>query len=198
MALYVRSLLQDLGFTQHHPTTLKMDNMGAHHMVRAGAPTKRTRHVDIRYFALLQWSESGQLKTEPIPTAHNVSDSFTKATGRIKFHQHADIFMGRRPPAYVHTHTPRLITLSTTAHQITRPYIPLSISTMECLSSHQLHRLHHLDMEEVSALHHPMLYRAIYTATPMTVQSMGGERATVAVVLYHFSRNNTLVFSMYV
>ena len=77
MTLYVRSLLHDLGFQQHHPTTLKMDNMGAHHMVSAGAPTKRTRHVDIRYFALLQWADSGQLRTEPIPTAHNVSDSFT-------------------------------------------------------------------------------------------------------------------------
>ena len=56
-------------------------------------------HVDIRYFTLLEWSESGQIKAEAIPTTdENLSDSMTKATGRIKFHQHADLYMGRTPP----------------------------------------------------------------------------------------------------
>ena len=101
MALYIRSLLSNLGLTQRQPTSLRIDNRGAMHMVTAGAPTKRTRHVDIRYFAHLQWAETGQLKAEPVPTAHNVSDSMTKATGRIKFHQHADVYMGRTKPSYV-------------------------------------------------------------------------------------------------
>ena len=65
-------------------------------MVSASAPTWGTRHVDIRYFALLQWAESGQLRATPIPTASNISDSLTKATGRIKFDQHADMFMGQQ------------------------------------------------------------------------------------------------------
>ena len=50
LALYIRSLLAGLGFTQSHPTSLCIDNRGAMHMVTAGAPTKRTHHVDIRYF----------------------------------------------------------------------------------------------------------------------------------------------------
>ena len=193
MTLYVRSLLHDLlGFQQHHPTTLKTDNMGAHHMVSAGAPTKRTRHVDIRYFALLQWADSGQLRTEPIPTAHNVSDSFTKATERIKFHQHADIYMGRRPPSYV-VHTLHQPHNSKTAIHSVR-HAPLKeVAPHPLLPRRSRPPLHHLDMEEVSALYHPLLYRAICTATPLTVQSMGGgERATVVVVLYHFSRNYTI------
>jgi hypothetical protein len=145
-----------------------MDNMGAHHMVSAGAPTKRTRHVDIRYFALLQWAESGQLTTKPIPTAHNISDSFTKATGRIKFHQHADIFMGRRPPSYV----PRPIAaIQSLHHDINTTIAPSDLSR---LTAPTLRTLHHLDMEEVSALHHPMLYHAICIAKPTPVQSMGG------------------------
>jgi hypothetical protein len=68
-------------------------------MVSAQAPTKRTGHVEIRHFALLQWAEDDYIIAKPIPTDHNPSDSFTKATGRIKFHQHADIYMGRRPPS---------------------------------------------------------------------------------------------------
>ena len=100
-ALYLRSLLTDLGFTQSDPTTLLIDNTGAVFMVDAQAPTRRTRNVDIRYFALLEWSESQQVKATSIPTASNISDSMTKPTGRIKFHQHADLFMGRTPPQYV-------------------------------------------------------------------------------------------------
>ena len=96
-ALYLRSLLTDLGFIQSDPTTLLIDNTGA---VDAQAPTRRTRHVDIRYFAILQWSETGQIKAKAIPTAH-ISDSMTKPTGHIKFYQHADLFMGRVPPSYV-------------------------------------------------------------------------------------------------
>ena len=52
-ALYLRSILTDLGFHQSDPTTLLIDNTGAVFMVEAQAPTRRTRHVDIRYFALL-------------------------------------------------------------------------------------------------------------------------------------------------
>ena len=101
VALYIRSLLHNLGFAQNHPTPLRIDNQGALHTVTAGAPTKRTRNVDIRYFALLQLSETGQLQAESVPSAHNISDSMTKTTGRVKFHQHADLYMGRQPPRYV-------------------------------------------------------------------------------------------------
>ncbi len=101
-AIHMRTILSNLGFSQDNPTQLLIDNAGAEFMIDAQAPTKRTRHVDsIRYFALLQWSHSGQLKAEAIPTDVNISDSLTKATGRIKFHQHADIYKGRSPPLYV-------------------------------------------------------------------------------------------------
>ena len=133
--IYIRSILMDLGFTNDNPTQLFVDNTGAVFMVDAGAPTKRTRHVDIRYFALLEWSETGQLKAEAIPTEDNISDSMTKATGRIKFHQHADIYMGRTPPQYV----PDRTCLSSRRLQINTFYsIPVPLETL-------------------SALHHPII-----------------------------------------
>ena len=98
MILYIRSILIELGFDLSTPTKLYVDNTGAVFMVEAQAPTKRTRHVDIRYFALLDWSRTGRLAAVPIPTDLNISDSMTKATGRIKFHQHADNYMGRVLP----------------------------------------------------------------------------------------------------
>jgi hypothetical protein len=106
-------------------------------MVDAQAPTRRTRHVDIRYFALLQWSDTGQVKAKSIPTASNISDSMTKPTGRIKFHQHADLFMGRTPPQYV-------------------PPEALEPENLQCL--HWLHP-HPLALHTLSAL-----YNRIFTA----------------------------------
>jgi hypothetical protein len=96
--LYIRSLLHELDYPQSHPTQLLIDNRGAFHMVHSQAPTKRTRHVDIRYFALLQWQQLDYIKVIPVPTDHNISDSMTKATGRTKFHQHADLYLGRSDP----------------------------------------------------------------------------------------------------
>jgi Reverse transcriptase (RNA-dependent DNA polymerase) len=93
--LYLRSLLNQLGYLPPNPTPMLVDNRGALYMVDSQAPTKRTRHVDIRYFALLQWQKDKHLLVIPVPTADNISDSLTKATGRIKFHQHTDIYMGR-------------------------------------------------------------------------------------------------------
>jgi hypothetical protein len=47
MAIYMRTLLTNLGLHPSNPSTLMIDNTGAMFMVDAGAPTRRTRHVDI-------------------------------------------------------------------------------------------------------------------------------------------------------
>jgi hypothetical protein len=184
VALYIRSLLHDLGFEQHHPTTLRIDNQGALHTMTAGAPTKRTRHVDIRYFALLQWSETGQLTAESIPTAHNISDSMTKATGRIKFHQHADLYMGRQPPSYV---PHRLLSFrpdSVTITSVQTSFAPHPQSSTS--TPHHQHSTH--DMREVSALHFPVLHRALCNAflPPRTEHGRvkGGYSSTSTVPLF--------------
>jgi len=50
--LYLRSILQDIGMTQHEATILYEDNQGSLLMAQAQQPTKRTRHIDIKYFVL--------------------------------------------------------------------------------------------------------------------------------------------------
>ena len=100
--LYLRSILQELGYKQLVPTTLYEDNRGALYMANAEQPTKRTRHMDIKTFALQDWIQNGHLVMTQIPTANNTADHFTKALGRIKFYQQTDILMGRRQPDYTH------------------------------------------------------------------------------------------------
>ena len=69
-------------------------------MMNAQQPTRRMRHVDIRHFAVMQWVSEDYLIYNEVQTAHNPSDSLTKQTGRIKFHEQMDVIMGRRVPRY--------------------------------------------------------------------------------------------------
>ena len=99
--LYLRSILDELGLPQEQPTSVWADNSAARQMMMAGRPTRRTRHIDIRYFAALHWVETDQLLFQEVSTHHNPSDSLTKQTGRIKFYEHSDFYMGRTPPKYI-------------------------------------------------------------------------------------------------
>ena len=78
-------------------------------MANAPAPTRLTRHLEIRRFALLQWVEDKKSILEAIPTDANHINPMIKALARTTFHQDADVYMGRVPPSYV-TQTPPVIT----------------------------------------------------------------------------------------
>ena len=103
VALYLRSILEELELEQLHPTDIKVDNRGARQLTNAQQPTRRTRHIDMRDFCILQWTEEELIIYSDIPTTYNVSDSISKPTGRTKFYEHMDVMMGRRKPSYVHT-----------------------------------------------------------------------------------------------
>jgi hypothetical protein len=102
-ALYLRSLLADMGFDQEYPTEIQADNRGAMQMVTAQQPTRRTRHIDMKQFVILQWSEEDLISFTACPSALLVADSMTKQNGRTKYHEHMDIIMGRRKPSYTPT-----------------------------------------------------------------------------------------------
>ena len=98
--LYIRSILRELGYDSHAPTLLYQDNMGALFMATADQPTKRTRHIDTKMFAIQDWIKEDHMTMEAIKTHYNLSDAFTKALGRIKFYEQTDVIMGRRIPPY--------------------------------------------------------------------------------------------------
>jgi len=66
MILYFRSILHDLNYPQTHATILYEDNNGALLMANAQQPTRRTRHMDIKTFALLDWVEQDLLLLQTI------------------------------------------------------------------------------------------------------------------------------------
>ncbi len=94
----------------HHPFYVKWqkwlmqglseDNMGALLMANAQQPTRRTRHMGIKYFALQDWVASDLIILKDISTSDNAADAFTKVLSKQLFHRHYDTFMGRRVPDY--------------------------------------------------------------------------------------------------
>ena len=99
--LYLRSILQEIGLEQQHATILFEDNQGALLMANAQRPTKRTRHMEIKHFALQDWVLKDLLTLKRIDTKDNYSDVMTKATARVLFHRHINYIMGKIKPQYV-------------------------------------------------------------------------------------------------
>ena len=93
--LYLRSILRELGYPQHDPTTLYIDNRGALFMANAEQPTRRTRHMETKAFAIQDWIKEEHMVLKPIASSHNTADHFSKALGRTKFYQQTDVLMGR-------------------------------------------------------------------------------------------------------
>merc|ERR1712119_5363 len=61
-ALYLRSMLTELGLPPDGPTPIYEDNASTIHIVNNRVPTERTRHIDIRFFAIQDWAEDDRIK----------------------------------------------------------------------------------------------------------------------------------------
>ena len=70
-------------------------------MANAGQPTKRTRHMDTKYFAIQHWVDTDLINLNRICTSDNESDTMTKNLPRTLFYRHQDYLMGRVIPEYV-------------------------------------------------------------------------------------------------
>ena len=69
-------------------------------MANSSKPTRRTRHLDLKYFALLDWTETDQLILTSISTADNPADCLTKVLGPQAFARHCATLLAKRKPDY--------------------------------------------------------------------------------------------------
>jgi hypothetical protein len=64
MSLFICSILWDLGISQEAARIAYKDNDGCTAMGNTQKPTARTRHIDIKYFALCDWIERDLIQLE--------------------------------------------------------------------------------------------------------------------------------------
>ena len=84
--LFVRHLLQDIGYPPKDPTILGVDNSACVDLSRNFESFKRARHIDRRINFLNDYTDAGDIKLRHVPTDLNPADIFTKPfTSKNKF-----------------------------------------------------------------------------------------------------------------
>jgi hypothetical protein len=106
LAMYLRSVLNELGIKQGEPTMLYEDNQAVINIVNHSQPTSRTRHVAIQTFAIQEWRARKEIKLDYISTETNVADGLTKGLGWTLHSRHARRAMGHHRPAYAGDSSP--------------------------------------------------------------------------------------------
>ena len=98
---HMRSTLEELGHPMEEPTPICEDNQSAMEMINANKPTGRSRHIDIRFFAIQGWKEDGQMTMKHTPGMINPADDLTEPLGHVPHSRHARHVMGHRPASHV-------------------------------------------------------------------------------------------------
>ena len=76
-------MLRKLNISQDSASPIYEDNAAAIAMANVSQPTRRTRHLDIKHFALLGWVATDQILLCTISTHDNPAESLTKSLGPI-------------------------------------------------------------------------------------------------------------------
>ena len=84
-AVFLRSLLSDMGYKQSKPTDLYVDNKGAIDMSRDYISNERTKHIERRHLKVRELVEDAVINVKYIATHLNVADIFTKPLERKQF-----------------------------------------------------------------------------------------------------------------
>ena len=98
--LYIRSILKEIGLEQKNASIIYIDNNGALNMANQQQPTKGTRHMELKQFAIQQWVERDLILMRRITTEDNYADAMTKPLGRTKHYRHFDYIMGCLRPTF--------------------------------------------------------------------------------------------------
>jgi hypothetical protein len=89
-ALWIRSLLKELGWEQFKPTVIRDDNTGCIALSKNPINHGRTKHMDVKYHGLRENVLEGNVILEYCPTDKNIADVMTKGLGENAFVKHRE------------------------------------------------------------------------------------------------------------
>ena len=87
-AIWLRTLLNELGFRQQNTTTIHQDNMSSISLAHNPVNHRRTKHIDIIYHHIRELIESKEIMLTYCPTDQMTADIMTKPLPRHKFELH--------------------------------------------------------------------------------------------------------------
>lgn len=77
-AVWLRNLLDDIGYRCGKPTILYVDNQSTIRLIKNSEFHKRTKHIDIRHHFIREKVEQGDIEVKYVPTNYQRADILTK------------------------------------------------------------------------------------------------------------------------
>ena len=84
-AVWFKHLMSELTGKEHGPVTLYEDNESAKAIAQDDRQSERTKHMDVKHFAIREFIQNGGVAVESIASADNLADLFTKGLQRGPF-----------------------------------------------------------------------------------------------------------------
>jgi len=81
-ALYLQSLLIEVGLNELAKITIYIDNQGAQYLASDPVFHAWTKHIDIRHHFVREVVQEGHLRLQHVPTDQMIADVLTKALSR--------------------------------------------------------------------------------------------------------------------
>ena len=94
-AIYLRSLLKEVGFSQNKPTTIYKNNQSCIAMCKNPVMQKRTKHVETKMHFIREQVEDKSVSIIYKPTEDMPADLLTKPLMRIKVEKHRVELLGK-------------------------------------------------------------------------------------------------------
>lgn len=89
-AVWLRSLLKEIGHPCNSSTTIFEDNQSCIKVAEEPREHKRMKHIDVKYCFIRQAIAEKKISLKYIPTNDQVADIMTKGLGRVLFQKHRD------------------------------------------------------------------------------------------------------------
>ena len=96
-AIWLRVLLEDMGFVQTTATVIRADNQGAIALSHNPVGHSRAKHIDIRHHFIQEHIQNAEIKLEYCSTKDMLADIFTKQLPKEAFEKFR-LALGVRAP----------------------------------------------------------------------------------------------------
>jgi hypothetical protein len=98
-AKFYRLLMGELGLGTRAPTRVRSDNAAAVLFANAEQYVGKAKSLPIKFFAVREAVEAGDVDVTHVPSASNLGDAFTKSLSRPTFVKFRDLMGVGKPPA---------------------------------------------------------------------------------------------------
>eukprot|EP00965_Chrysotila_dentata_P263002 6214732-Pleurochrysis_carterae.AAC.1 len=98
-AVYLRCLLNELGFPPPDPTELRMDNSSAIDLAHDPVSQAKSKHIHCRELNIRELVADGNIKPKYVKSEDNTADIFIKPLGHVAFQKQRATLLSLRKQA---------------------------------------------------------------------------------------------------